>query len=286
MARCEPWDSNECVARLLEGRLLLAIAGESLDWRELNLLLERYRLWPLAAAYFAALREDCGVDLPPAAAAALAPMNDAHSAREWRLRLTPPPLRKPLQLRSLAAIDQESQRGAQGVAAPGLVEAALRQFGGGWVAMRLLWRLARGRMRGAESGAEAPRFLEGFSYPERDGRWSEGRWALLTIPLSEAERRGAPVRLNAHAFAGERKRTRIFACAGGRPIMWTPHGPGGVTEFTLSCRGVDQLGGDALALIFLPNASSPLHAGLSKDRRQLGLFIRRAWRLGAAGQDK
>jgi hypothetical protein len=282
IARCESWDSNECVGRLLEGRLLLAVAGESLDWRELSFLLGRYRLWPLAAAYFAALHENCGVDPPPAAASALAPMNGALPGREWRLRLTPPPLRNPLHLRALAAIDRRSRRAPHGAAAPGLVEAALRQYGAGEMSMKLLWRLARGRMRGGASGA--PRFLEGFSYPERDGRWTDGRWALLTIPLSEAERRGAPVWFNGHAFLAGGESTKIVVCAGRQPVVWTPLQPDGVTGFAVSCRGVDRLGGDALVLIFLPEATSPLRAGLSKDRRQLGLFIRRAWRLGAPGE--
>jgi hypothetical protein len=282
IARCESWDSNECVGRLLEGRLLLALAGDSLDWRELNFLLGRYRLWPLAAAYFAALREDCGLDLPPAAASALAPMNRARSTREWRLRLTPPPLREPLQLHALAAIDKRSRRAPHGAAGPGLIEAALRQYGAGETSVKLLWRLARGRVRGGASGA--PRFLEGFSYPERGGRWTDGRWALLTIPLSDAERRGAPVRFNAQAFLAGGKSTTIVVCAGRRPVIWTPRESDGVSEFAVGCRGVDRLDGDAIVLIFLPEAMSPLRAGLSKDRRQLGLFIRRAWRLGAQGE--
>jgi hypothetical protein len=209
-------------------------------------------------------------------------MNGALSSREWRLRLTPPPLRNPLHLRALAAIDRRSRRAPHGAAAPGLVEAALRQYGAGEMGMKLLWRLARGRTRGGASGA--PRFLEGFSYPERDGRWTDGRWALLTIPLSEAERRGAPVWFNAHAFLAGGESTKIVVCAGRRPVVWTPLRPDSVTGFAVSCRGVDRLGGDALVLIFLPEATSPLRAGLSKDRRQLGLFIRRAWRLGAPGE--
>ena len=52
-------------------------------------------------------------------------------------------------------------------------------------------------------------------------------------------------------------------------------------ELELRVRPLPELGGGGLILLWVPDARTPLSVGGSGDRRELGLFIRRAWQLPA-----
>ncbi|MDR3468587.1 MAG: hypothetical protein P4M07_21870 [Xanthobacteraceae bacterium] len=106
-------------------------------------------------------------------------------------------------------------------------------------------------------------------------RLTEGHRALPTIPLTVAQRRGEPVRFLAHALVGSRAQVTIHIHGGRDVVPWTPRNEAR-TGLALKCRGVDRLGGAALALFWIPDAASASHLRLSGDRRNLGLLIDRA----------
>ena len=244
-----------------------------LDWHELALLLSYYRLELLASIYLRTLQDDCRLEIPAEGQPLLSLHSfDARALKEFKLLSRKPAIRGPFEMRALKRIALDAHRSHAYTSVPGLGEAILSKFCAHPAKLALMWRLAQCRVPGG--AVAAPRFLEGFSYPERDGRWTEGRWALLAIPLNGAQRRGEPVPLRMHAFFGKRKSTRIVVYAGHERRLWKPR-KDHVSELALQCRPVDRLEGDGLILFWMPKATSPEQEGLSGDQRQLGVFVHR-----------
>lgn len=271
LARCEPWDDAECFRRLLEGALLLESPGLRMDWSALEALIRRQGAQAAAAAYLGTLAEDCGRDVPRDLIARLRAGIAGADAAAWRLRHLPPGARSPLAERRIL---RAAARHAPGeIAAPGLPETLIRQYGQGRCAVAAAWALARRRIGGPSTGA--PRFLEGFSFPEAEGRWTETRWALLALPMTPAD--DGMLTLAGHAFGGQRNDARVLLCAGaGATLHRIPADR--ETVLRIAARPIPRLGGDALVLLHLPDAVSPEAAGQSRDQRLLGFFVRRAWR--------
>lgn len=267
LARCEPWDADECFRRLLEGYQVLAMAGPDMDWEALLALVRRYRLEATAAAYLETLRETTDAAIPDSVLAALRP--DAAQAAEWRVRGKPPELRSSVERRLITRQDIAAGRAKQGTTAPGWLEATIREFWTIRPPLRLLRWLALRRHQGPSTGR--PRFLEGFWYPEAEGRWTQRGWAVVAVPGAD----GGVVTLDADLFVGHRKQVRVGVAGGGRPLFAT------VTQNDMPIRlrvtPEPRLGGDGLLLLWLPDAPSPSEAG-STDKRQLGLFLRYGWR--------
>ncbi len=281
LARCEPWDTDEGLTRLVEAQLLLSIHGDDVDWPTLAELIGQYGLEATACAFLADLERYAGVAVPADFLARLEQAVSADKLCEWQIRGLAPERRSEDQRRHLQTMDDRSGRdhGLLGLASR--TEIRLRRFGLNMATGGMLWRQLRQRVRPGR--ADDARYLEGFSYPEADGRWSTGHWSALAVPLDEKQRAGEPVRLNVQTFRTGVDRVRI-AATGGYETLSRVHAHADADadlELELRVRPLPELGGGGLILLWVPDARTPLSVEGSGDRRELGLFIRRAWQLPA-----
>jgi hypothetical protein len=276
LARCEPWDPGECFHRLIEGHLLVSRFAGGIDWAGLDELVATYGLEAAAAAFLGTLAAEALSPVPAALLERLEARLSPARRRDWRLRAVPPARRSMLAQWYLGREDARASRASPLNRPVGLAEALLRQASGGALpALPLLWRLACARHHGPANGRL--RFLEGFSYPEASGRWSDGRFAVLAAPLGDAQRRGEPLRIRMHPYLAGRRRVRVRASAGGPGVSLVFSRNDRVADIALRARPQERLGGDALVLLCLPDALSPAEAGESPDRRRLGVHILRDW---------
>jgi hypothetical protein len=278
LARCGTSDSTETFARLLEGYFLMACDGASIDWGELICLVDYYGLHPVAHGYLSIIQDDCELPVPPEVLKQLESSATRASHVEWALHRIDPAKLTPLQNRTLARRDVRFHRSRSGVSPSSYIEALLSyamQVDAAQPLLWAIWQLARRRFHGESTGR--PRFLHGFSYPEIEGRWTNARYAVVALPLTEAQKRGEPVRLRARLFCPTGQNVSVLATAGGVTIK---RGIGHADEpldLTVRCRSLASLGGDALLLLWLPDAISPADAGESADPRMLGLYMYRDW---------
>jgi hypothetical protein len=276
MARCEPWDSTESFLRLLEGRFLVACSGGSIDWLELLYLVDYYGLQPIALSYLSTIEHECELPVPPEVLKRLEGSLTESNRTEWALRRIPPAKLGPLQNRTLIQQDVRYHRARAGTSPPEYFETLLSYPLRVTAARPLLsvkWQLTRQRFHGEATGS--PRFLDGFSYPEIEGRWTNARYAVVALPLTEAQKRGAQVRLRTQLFCPRGQRASVIATAGDGTIKQRSYGQ--PLDLVFRCKSLPSLGGDALLLLWLPDAISPSDAGESADERVLGLYLYRDW---------
>lgn len=271
IARCEPSDQNECVTRLMEGYFLLSNATE-VDWDEVMTLIAHYGLEAAAHDYLSALGADAGVSVPATILGRIGCGLTSAKRRDWRIRAVPASRRSPMQTWFLNRQDAHHKRSTTQFA--GALPSALMQACFSPALLPVIWRLASPRFHGPSTGK--PRFLYGFSFPELAARWTDGHWAFMTLPLTEEQRRGAPVNLNAMVYDPNRRGLRIFAFAGDG-ICRARVMADGVVATDFRAVPLPQLGGDALLMLWLPDARSPQDNGVLIDPRVLGLFVYRDW---------
>lgn len=269
LARCEPWDKDECLTRLLEAYFLLSKYGDQLDWVELEKLIAQYRLEAWASAFFAELITATDFIVPAAVRKQLRPWSFMLK-KEWAVRGTPPFERTDLQRWLLQYNDARFSRSSPDDWMLTLREAWLATRGG--KSLEALWRSASHRDSGKSNGRV--KFLYGFSFPEKWGRWTDGHWAIAIIPLNEEQKKWAPVEIRGHVLNSGRL-TRIFMTGGIERIKLEV--PQGQTDVVLSLRlqSREALGGDGLLILWLPDAISPKALGMSGDYRMLSLGIHR-----------
>jgi len=160
---------------------------------------------------------------------------------------------------------------------PTFAEVQLRNLGLNATTARPLWQALRRRVR--PGSIDAVQFLEGFSYPETEGRWTNGHWSALAVPLTPDQQAGEPLRLNVDALGLGKARLRI-AATGGRETLGHVQAPADLQmRLDLTVKPLPELGGGGLILLWHPDARSPASMGLSNDERELGLFFRRPWAL-------
>jgi hypothetical protein len=276
LARCEPWDSTESFLRLLEGRFLLACSGDSIDWFELLCLVHYYGLQPIALSYLSTIEHECELPVPPEVLKRLEESQTSSNRTEWALRRIPPAKLSPLQNRTLIQHDVRYHRARSGTLPPGYVETLLSyplQVSVARPLLSVMWQFTHRRFHGEATGN--PRFLYGFSYPEIEGRWTNARYAVVALPLTEAQKRGDRVRLKTQLFCPRGRSASVIATAGDGTIRQRSHGE--PLDLAVRCKSLPSLGGDALLLLWLPDAMSPNDAGESADQRMLGLYLYRDW---------
>jgi hypothetical protein len=268
LARCEPWDKDECLTRVLEAYFLLRKFGEAVDWGELGRLIARYRLEATASAFFEEIRA-LGISVPAEAGKRPAAFL---SRMEWSIRGIPPADRANLQWWILNHADVAAGRRDPSDWSPTLYEALLATGNRGRWRLRALWRSVSKRTSRQSDGRI--KFLHGFSFPEKWGRWTDGRFAFMVVPLNSEQKNGAPVEIRGHVLNSGR-RTRIFMTGGAetRRLKMMP----GQIDLTLSVRlrPLEALGGDGLLALWLPDAVSPLSLGINQDYRALSIGIYR-----------
>lgn len=284
LARCEPWDKDECFVRLVEGQLLLSGHAAEADWTELVSLIQQYGLEAPALAFLGDLIRSGAVDVPGDLMAVLDAGISPEKQKEWATRAIAPERRSNLQRWRLERQDAAFHRDDRHFALPTLREIRLRRLGLGRVTAGTLWQAARDRL--VHGPVEDLQFLEGFSYPENDGRWSMGRWSVIALPLSVAQQAGEPVRLNAYPFPGKIGRARIVAIGGCETLDRVIRGDVFNPNLAIAVRPLPELGGGGLILLWLPDAMTPRSVNGAADNRELGLFIRREWQLPARKGDR
>lgn len=277
LARCAPSESAESFVRLLEGYFLMA-SGVSIDWDELTRLVDYYGLQPIALSYLSTIASECELPVPSEVLRQLEAGQTSSSRREWALRRIPPARLSPLQNRVLTKRDVQFHRAQAGATPPGYVETllsyALKAVAARPV-LQVMWQLARRRLHGGSIGE--PRFLHGFSYPEIEGRWTNARYAAVALPLTYAQKQGEPVRVKARLFCPKGRSASVVATAGAGAIKRKIGHADEPLDLAIRCKSLPSLGGDALLLLWLPGAISPLDAGESADPRLLGLYLYRDW---------
>jgi hypothetical protein len=272
IARCEPSDQSECFTRLMEGYFLLSKATD-VDWDEFAALVARYGLEAVAHEYLNTLVADAGVGVPGTILGRLRHGLTWAKRREWSIRAVPESRRSPMQTWFLSRQDGRHAR-STAQHHPGAAASALMQACFSPALLPAIWRLAARRFHGPSTGK--PRFLYGFSFPEKDARWTDGHWAFMTLPLTDEQRRGAPVNLHAMVYDWTRRGIRMFAFAGDNTCRARVMGDGLVAT-DVRAVPLPELGGDGLLMLWLPDARSPQDNGEPADPRVLGLFVYRDW---------
>ena len=277
LARCEPWDTDECLTRLVEAHLLLSTGVDNVDWPALATLIATYRLEALARAFLGDLAASAGLVLPAGYLSQLEAAISPGRLEELSLRGLAPSRRTETQNWRLRRADLESGRDKGHTALPAPSEIQLRALGLHAATALPLWSALRRRIRPAR--IDEVRFLEGFSYPEAEGRWTSGHWSALAVPLTPAQQAGEPVRLNVDAFGLGTSRLRIGATGGHDTLSHVQAPADPKLRLELRVKPLPELGGGGLILLWHPDACSPSSTGVSSDERQLGLFFRRPWGL-------
>ena len=277
LARCEPWDADECLTRLVEAHLLLSAGSDDVDWQALATLISTYRLEAVARAFLGDLELHAGLRLPAGYLSRLDAAVTADRREELEIRTLVPTSRTAMQNWKLRRMDMQGGRDQGQTALPSLAEMQLRALGLNTATAPLLWRSLR--RRALPGSVEEVRFLEGFTYPEAEGRWTVGHWSALAVPLTPAQQAGEPVRLNVHAFGMGTRHQRVGATGGRETLSHVVAPADPRLRLELRVKPLPELGGGGLILLWHPDAHSPSSQGLSNDKRQLGLFFRRPWGL-------
>ena len=272
LARCEPWDKDECLTRILEVYFLLSKCADAVDWSELESLIAHYRLEACASGFFEELVAGTGVAIPAAVRRELPPRSFMLQ-REWKARGVAPSRRTHLQRWLLDRNDELFSRRDSSDWRLTLREALLATINPQGINLSAIWQSASKRAFGQPDGRR--KFLYGFSFPESWGRWTEGRLAFAVIPLNDEQRNGAPVEIRGHVLNARWRRTRIFMAGGmGTSKMKVRRRQAEVTLW-LPLRPLETLGGDGLLALWLPDAVSPTELGISADRRVLSFAFHR-----------
>jgi hypothetical protein len=256
----------------------MASSGVSIDWDELTHLAGYYGLQLVALSYLSTIASECELPVPSEVLRQLEASQPSSSPREWALRSMPSAKLSPLQNRALMKWDVQFHRARPGTSPPGYVETLLAyalMSGAARPVLWVMWHLARRRLHSERIGE--PQFLQGFSYPEIEGRWTNAHYAAVALPLTEAQKKGQPVRLKARLFCPKDRIASVVATAGSTTIERRIGHADEPLELAIRCKSLPSLGGDALLLLWLPDAISPLDAGESVDPRMLGLYLYRDW---------
>lgn len=271
LARCEPWDKDECLTRLIEAYFLLSKSGDVLDWSELERLISQYRLEACASAFFEELAAVTDVIIPAAVRRRLRPWSFL-LRKEWDTRRIAPQNRSDFDRLILRYSDAWYSRKDPSQWTLTWEQDLLATLNPGGVNLQTIWRSVSRRVTSQPNGRR--KFLYGFSFPEEWFRWTEGRFALAVIPLNDEQKNGAPVEIRGHVLDTGRP-TRIFM-AGGRGHTKLELAPGEV-DVTLSIplQPLEALGGDGLLALWLPDAIAPVALGTGHEQRMLSLAIHR-----------
>lgn len=247
MARCEPWDQVECFTRLLEATALLSAANAELDWHALAQLTRQLGLEEAARSFFAVLARDTAHAIPDAFFAETAKTRTVEGIQEWRIRARRPTARKQHERRLLLAQDRRYDREGHWIAPPSRFETVLRLFWPQTLSMRALRKLASRRI--LPHTPQSPLHVGDVSSPTSIIARTQGHWAILTLPLTEAQKAGQPVSLQVTPFLPIT--IALIAASGGRK---TVRGKGTLDVVVLPTK---KLGGDGVVLMRLTACRTP-----------------------------
>lgn len=137
---------------------------------------------------------------------------------------------------------------------------------------RPLVRLEPGqRIMMSEAGLGYLLVQEGWSGQEVSARWTEGKKARLTLPISNDVWPDSPLRLTLFASTFQPQTVEFFV--GGKLLQRRRLGPT-PEEITLDIQFDAIRDGKLDLILLLPDAHSPKSAGTDGDARELGLSLR------------
>jgi hypothetical protein len=272
LARTDPSDKSENFRRLLEADMLLkGVPPEAVDWAELERLVRHYGLEAIAAAFFRHLGEETSVDLPAGLAQRFAEASTIGARFESWARRREVQSRAPLTSWLIMQRARRFGRASAQNAPIGLAEAIWRNLPAMTPGrLNRIRSFVLARTGGASNGRR--KYLEGWFYNEAGGRWSNGKFGAIRVPLTPEQHNGAPVTLRVRIFTG-RLAARLLATGGLSEKVWlVPHFRQWVTV-SLKVKPEPSLGGDGLVVFWAPDASRPSQVEKSPDTRLLGLFV-------------
>jgi hypothetical protein len=124
-------------------------------------------------------------------------------------------------------------------------------------------------------GAGVPYLRQGWSTPEAGGVWSNGRQAIVDMPISPAQRTlgGASLQVAAFAFLPDEapSRTVAVSVAGGPAETFTFNRQGAIRHDYLLALPPEALKGESVRVVFdIKDPKTPAELGLGTDTRLLG----------------
>jgi hypothetical protein len=283
--RPEPWDTKEIFLRAMEMAHLLRSCGGQLDWVRFEAVVARYGMGWIAAPLLGLVRDETGAPMPAGLVERIWRNAMPGKALELSFRRLPPEQRGPWQkfflsfLETLRSQLQHPFSWWRLLIHPSLIfrafaasESELPVFKS--TAIKRIW--ARRAINNIPVGDRGISFVQGFSFPEQGGRWTDAEFAVIEVAAAAPENATIKTELSIVPFlppgAGAFK-FEIYTGAG-EPQRYELTSRDQM-PFRLEVEAV-VAGTTARKIVIvlrMPNLISPNEIGHSTDPRLLGLFI-------------
>lgn len=285
-ARPEPWDTKEVFLRAIEIAHLLRNCGGQLDWARFESLVARYGKGWIAAPMLGLVRDETGAPVPARLVERLWRNAMPGKALELSVRRLPTEKRGAWQkffLRYIESLQSRLQAFSSWrrlLVKPGLL---FQAFAASEIEfpffkraiLKRIWARRATNNIAVDDGGTA--FVQGFSFPEQGGRWTNAEFAVMEIAVDAPEHAMIKTELTIVPFLSPGVRVSRFE-------IYT--GTNDPTRCALTSR--DQMpvrlevnalavgkAAQKIVIVFrMLNLKSPVALGHSSDPRLLGLFIK------------
>jgi hypothetical protein len=285
LARADPWEKDEVFFRSIEAAQIIRIGQGSLDWQRLEHLVGRFGYDAYAANILQLIVDELEIDVPDGLIDRLSQRKTFLNQLNFAIASIEPNKRGPLLTFCHKALQvANSERSGNSLVAAisaisrsgprrQLLKLVKEQLAWEKVNIQDVWnRYAAGPTPGRLS------YRQGFSIPERDGRWTDGKVAVLEIPVDRPPDTDVEIRLTVRPFFPPQRSVFRFdaLCGTGTsvPVELTVDG-GSPVDVILQARAVGRQEGKVVIALHLRDAGRPIDLGLSEDARLLGLFVER-----------
>lgn len=284
VARTELWDINEQFTRTLEAAHILRASECRLDWKRFVRLAMRYHCAPIAAAVLDLLQKELGLEAPKFVLEELRAEQPLFLRTELKAKSAPPYKRtrtRNLLLKTVAGARERHTHSTfphQLDFAIELVRVLKQSVFKIWSPGETLQQFWLSHARKAHLfDGPGPAYISGFSIPEDMGRWTDGKFAALTLPVNAAP--GSTVRLKLSVIPVEPARGGPFSfriCTGRDrvrkhtlplPPRFEP------ADMFVTAEVIDHDHPRILIALELTDACIPITVGRSTDMRSLGLMF-------------
>jgi hypothetical protein len=271
VARPEPWQSDEVLLRAVETTLILRGCSGSLDWNRFVFLANRFSVGAKARLMLRLVREATDTAVPDHALRALGYAQALSAVGE--VALSRLPQTAVLRMQTVILTQTKNARLRRWINRARnrkpVIEANDKS-------LERIWR-ARSQ-RCVDIDRHEPIFLEGFSFPEEAGRWTDGGLAVLVVPIDATSEGHVAVRLTALPFCAPGANTSVFdVCVGpNSTTRRSMHFKDGVPAAFAADRAMVLEAPTRIVIVLRPlDAAAPAMFNLSDDVRLLGLMIQR-----------
>lgn len=246
---------------------VLRRSGDRFDWEKLAATALRYRFACMVGAALEEARKKAGLEVPSALLRRLRRPLSVLERLEVRTRLSPAPGRSVSEelLLALQGIRRQSQRDLRRPVVGAIATLAQSLLGS--------WSGSRGFIFNDRS--EPITHLQGWSAPERTGRWTEGRLVSCAL-LAPGNARPTSLSLRALPFAHRATKPLVVEVSAGLrrlgTLRWRKFGSGPYAQAVALPAAIWRK--DTAVLRFrIRNPASPIDTGLNGDTRALGMFV-------------